>query len=151
MKLVIQSLSVLLMAFLLQACQLGEDDADDGVVTSVVYTTDDGEATIDSQDIYEMLIKANDTLITLKDDISKITIQGNLNYVTIDSDTAIDSISITGDDNIIEVKDGIELTVTDVTIQGNGNKLTVYDVVNTPVISSDADESINIITETSGS
>lgn len=151
MKLTAQVLSVVLLALFLQACQLGEDDADDGEITSVVYTTDDGEATIDSTDTYEMLIKANDTLITLKDDISKITVQGSLNYITVDSDTAIDSINITGDDNIIEVKSGVELTVTDVTIQGNGNTLTVYDVVNAPVLSSDGDESINIITETSGS
>ena len=47
MKLTAQALSVILLALFLQACQLGEDDAGDGEIISVVYTTDGGEATID--------------------------------------------------------------------------------------------------------
>lgn len=149
MKLTAQALSIVLMALFLQACQLGEDDEDDGTVETIIYSTDEGTPTITSNDLYELILKADDTISTLEDDIFEITVQGDENYVIIDSDTSIDSISITGNNNIFVVEDGVELTVTDLSIVGNGNSVTVFSVTNTPVISSDQEGTANLVCQNS--
>ncbi len=132
MTLITRTLSIAFMALLLQACEL-----DDGLDSSsdknekVTYTKDDSVATIrppNTNKSYEFLLKADDTILTLKDNLSEITVQGNENNLTIDSDTRISSISITGNNNIVNVEDGVKLTVDNLNIQGSGNNVTVYKI-----------------------
>ena len=135
---------------LLQACQLGEDDEDDTVLTEYLTSDDNVGATISSNKTYELVVLADGNYVTLEDDIAKITITGASNTFIIDSDTAIDSISITGDSNRIEVESGVDLTITDLTILGNSNNVILFDITNTPTISADADGVDNIVCEANG-
>ena len=152
MKLLMQSLSVLLMAVFLQACQLGEDDEDDGTVEIKYLTTNDVYGTtVSNSRQYELILQADNNIATLKDDIAEISIKGELNTLTIYSDTLIESITITGNDNTIEVESGVNLTVTDLTILGNGNNVVVHEFTNTPTISAASEGVANIVCETNTS
>lgn len=146
--LISHSLMITILALLLQGCEGFEDTEEDGDEDIVVFSTDDGTTTITNDDIYEFILRADDSYVTLEDNISEITIQGNGNYLTIDSDTSIDEISITGDDNIITVDDDVNLTVSQLNIVGNGNTVTVYDIT-TYSETSDADQSNNLACEIS--
>ena len=153
MKLLSQTLSVLLMLLFLQGCQLGQDDEeDDGTVEIEYLTTNDTFGSIVSNsNEYKLILQADNNIATLEDNISEINIKGDENTITIDSDTLINSISINGDENTIEVTDGAELTVTDLTIIGNANEIRVFDIVNTPVISSSPELADNLVCETNPS
>jgi len=153
MKLLSQTLSVLLMVLFLQGCQLGQDDEeDDGTVEIEYLTTNDTFGSIVSNsNEYKLILQADNNIATLEDNISEINIKGDENTITIDSDTLINSISINGDENTIEVTDGAELTVTDLTIIGNANEIRVFDIVNTPVISSSPELADNLVCETNPS
>lgn len=136
-----------LASLILQGCQLGEDDGLTDEVETVIYSTDEGEPVITSSGTYKMVLKADDTYTTLKDDISEITVQGNINTIVISEDTSIETITIVGDDNIIEVEAGVELTVTDLTIIGNGNYVTVFDITNDVSNSFDGEGTPNVVCE----
>ena len=153
MKLLSQTLSVLLMLLFLQGCQLGQDDEeDDGTVEIEYLTTNDTFGSIVSNsNEYKLILQADNNIATLEDNISEINIKGDENTITIDSDTLINSISINGDENTIEVTDGVELTVTDLTIIGNANEIRVFDIVNAPVISSSPELADNLVCETNPS
>jgi len=128
MKLLSQTLSVLLMALFLQGCQLGQDDDETVETASEVLTADEYDGDISNDNPYDLLLKASDTLVTIKGDVTEMTVQGNDNYITIDSDVAIDEVIIVGNGNILLVEDGIELTITLLSVTGNGNRVTVFDV-----------------------
>ncbi len=144
-----RTLTIALMALFLQACELddGTDSTDSGEKT-VVYSTDDGTDTLTNDDLYELILRADSAYLILEDNLSEITIQGNDNFLVIDSDTSIDKISITGDDNIIQVEDNVNLTVTQLNIVGNGNSVTVYDI-GTYTETSDTDQAANLACEVS--
>ena len=118
----------------------------DGDEDTVVYSTDGGTDTLTNDNLYELILRADSAYLILEDDISDITIQGDDNYIVIDEDTSIDEISITGDDNIIVVEDDVELEVSQLNIIGNGNSVTVYDIVDFTV-TGDADEAHNLACE----
>ena len=118
----------------------------DGDEDTVVYSTDGGTDTLTNDNLYELILRADSAYLILEDDISDITIQGDDNYIVIDEDTSIDEISITGDDNIIVVEDDVELEVSQLNIIGNGNSVTVYDIVYFTV-TGDADEAHNLACE----
>jgi hypothetical protein len=152
MKLLSQTLSVLLMALFLQGCQLGQDDEeDDGTIVTEFITTDGTDETIggsiSNSETYELVVIAGKNYLTLEGDLSSISIQGHNNTFIIDSDTAIGSISITGDGNTISVKEGVNLTLTNLTVKGNSNDVLVFDVVNTPTILPAEGEPDNLICE----
>jgi hypothetical protein len=150
MKLLNQTLSVLLVALLLQGCQLGTDDEDDEEIETTALTTDDFDGTVsanDDGDEYKVRISANGNIVTLEDDVSEISITGDSNEVTIDSDTLIDKIYINGDSNSILVEGDVDLTVTDLTVIGNANYIYVYDITNTPVISANDTDADNLVCE----
>lgn len=153
MKLLSQTLSVLLMALFLQGCQLGEDDEEDEGTVDIEYLTTDKTigVTVSNSNLYKLILQADDNIATLEDDLSEISIKGNGNTITIDSDTAIDSISITGDANTIEVTSGIDLTVTDIKILGDSNVIEVFDFVNAPVIEGSDGGVANNVCETNTS
>ena len=144
---------MLLTALFLQACQLGEEEDTDADEIEIQYLTEDdvvGKTLTGDDGPYELVLQADGNRVTLEDDVTKITVKGDTNTITIDSDTVIDSISITGDENTIEVKAGVNLTITDLKVLGNANDITVFDIVNTPTLSSDADGVDNIICEANG-
>ncbi|MGK0271922.1 MAG: hypothetical protein ACI88H_002588 [Cocleimonas sp.] len=84
---------IMFLALFLQACEFddGTDtlDEDDEDVT-VTYTTDSGVSTLENDDLYELIVNADSTILTLEDDISEVTLIGDSNYLLIDSDTSID-------------------------------------------------------------
>ncbi|WP_299879035.1 hypothetical protein [uncultured Cocleimonas sp.] len=145
--LISRTLTIAFLALFLQGCELddGTDSTDDDEQT-VVYSTDGGTATLDNDDKYELILRADSTYLILEDNLTEISIQGDDNYLVIDSDTSIDSISINGDDNIITVDDDVNLTVDQLTIQGNGNSVTVYDI-GTYTQTGDVDEPDNLACE----
>ncbi|MFT6153408.1 MAG: hypothetical protein ACJA0E_000218 [Bermanella sp.] len=152
MKLFNQAILVALMALFLQGCQLG-DDEDGTDEIDIVYLTEDsvvGTTLSNSNSSYELVLQADSNIVILENDIVKISIKGDGNTVTIDSDTLIDNISVTGDGNTIKAKSGIDLTVTDLTILGNSNDIIIFDIVNPPTISIDSDGVANIICEANG-
>jgi len=144
--LISRTLTIAFLALFLQGCELddGTDSTDDE--QTVVYSTDGGTATLDNDDKYELILRADSTYLILEDNLTEISIQGDDNYLVIDSDTSIDSISINGDDNIITVDDDVNLTVDQLTIQGNGNSVTVYDI-GTYTQTGDVDEPDNLACE----
>jgi len=148
MTIISRTLTITFMALFLQACELddGTDSNDDE--QTVVYSTDDGTATLTNDDLYELILRADDTFLTLEDNISEITIQGDGNFLIIDSDTSIDEITINGDGNIIKVEDDVNLTVSQLDIIGNGNEVTVYNII-TYNETSDVDGADNLACEVS--
>ena len=150
LTLISRTLTIAFLALFLQACELddGLDSSSDDDEQTVVYSTDSGTDTLDNDDLYELILRADSTYLILEDDISEITIQGDDNYLVIDSDTSIDSISIVGDDNIITVEDDVNLTVDELTIQGNGNSVTVYEI-GTYTQTGDVDQPDNLACEVS--
>jgi hypothetical protein len=151
MKLFNQTILVFLTALFLQACQLGDEEDTDADEVEIQYLIVDdvvGKTLTGDDGPYELVLQANGNLVTLEDDVTKITVKGDTNTITIDSDTAIDSISITGDENTIEVKSGIDLTITDLKVLGNANDITVFDIVNDPIVNSSPDSVPNNICQT---
>ena len=146
--LISRTLAITFLALFLQACELddGTDSYDDDV--TIVYSTDDGTETLDNDDVYELLLRADGAYLILEDNLSTITIQGDGNYLVIDSDTSIDEISITGDDNIITTEDDVDLTIDLLNIIGNGNSVTAFEIT-TYNQTSDADDSENLACEVS--
>ncbi|MEB8431080.1 hypothetical protein OO007_02495 [Cocleimonas sp. KMM 6892] len=146
--LISRTLAITFLALFLQACELddGTDSYDDDV--TIVYSTDDGTDTLDNDDVYELLLRADGAYLILEDNLSTITIQGDGNYLVIDSDTSIDEISITGDDNIITTEDDVDLTIDLLNIIGNGNSVTAFEIT-TYNQTSDADDSENLACEVS--
>lgn len=144
-----RTMIIAFMAFVLQGCELddGNDNNSDDEDT-IVYSTNSGTDTITNDDTYELILRANNTFLILEDNLSEISIQGDSNFLIIDSDTNIEEISITGDDNIITVEDDVNLTVEQLTIQGNGNSVTVFEI-GTFTETSDADETANLACEIS--
>lgn len=147
--LISRTLTIAFTAFVLQGCELdiGDNNSSDDEDT-IVYSTDSGTDTIDNDDLYELILRADSTFLILEDNISEITVQGDDNYLVIDSDKSIDDINIVGDDNIITVEDDINLTVDHLSIQGNGNSVTVYDI-GTYTETSDVDGADNLACEVS--
>ena len=127
------------MALFIQGCQLGQDDEEEDVEADIfTVAVDYYDDTITNDSLYEVKVQSNFTDIILKDDISEITIYGSDNQIEIDSDTAIDKISITGSRNIFTVKIDVDLTVTQLTIVGDNNSVTLFDVTS-PVTDSGTD------------
>ncbi|MEB8431073.1 hypothetical protein OO007_02460 [Cocleimonas sp. KMM 6892] len=146
--LISRTLTIAFLAVFLQGCELDDGTDSDDDEQTVVYSTDGGTDTLDNDDKYELILRADSTYLILEDNLTEISIQGDDNYLVIDSDTSIASISINGDDNIITVEDDVNLTVDQLTIQGNGNSVTVYDI-GTYTETSDTDEADNLACEVS--
>jgi len=135
MKLFNQVLLIALMGIILQGCQLGTDDEDDDdeiysfTINTEYYDTDDDDD-VTSEYTYKLILQAtaNYADILAEDDIIEIKIYGNSNEIEIDSDTSIDEIAIFGDGNIITVNANVDLTVSQLTISGDNNSVTVFDV-----------------------
>jgi len=131
MKLLSQTLSVLLMALFIQGCQLGQDDevsteADEITIDTLSYEDNVGDGVF-----YKLVLTENAKYadFTAKGDISEIKIYGDQNEINIESDISIEKISIFGDGNVLTVTSGVELVVDQVTVTGNSNSVVVYDIV----------------------
>lgn len=150
MKIISRSLAITFLALFLQGCELDDGTDSDDDEQTVVYSTDGGTSTLTNDSKYELILRADSSFLTLEDNITEITIQGDDNYLIVDEDTSIDSISINGDENIIVVDDDLRLTVDHLSIQGNGNSVTVYDI-GTYTETSDVDGADNLACEVGNS
>jgi hypothetical protein len=130
MKLLNQTLSVLLVALLLQGCQLGTDDEDEEEIDTITISTEYYDDAIDNDNTYELILSAAADYadFTAEDDITEIKIYSDSSYILIDSDETIEEIKIFGDGNAIAVTDGVDLTVSQLTITGDNNSVTVFGV-----------------------
>lgn len=130
MKILSQTLSVFLMALFLQGCQLGQDDDEEDVIDTVTITSEYYEDDVTRDNSYELILQAtaNYADFTAQDNITEIKIYSDESYILIDSDESIDEIKIFGDGNTIVVNSGVDLTVTQVTITGDNNGITVFGV-----------------------
>jgi len=141
-------LMITVMAVLLQACQSNADTESTDVIQTVAYSTDDGTETLNYDDQYELLLRADGSYLKLENDISDITIQGDGNYLVIYNDTKIDEINIIGNDNIITVANDVDLTINLLNLIGNGNSVVVFKIT-TYNQTSDANAPENLACEAS--
>jgi len=130
MKLTAQVLSVVLLALFLQACQLGEDDDGEEEIDTITISSEYYEDDVTNENAYELILQAtaNYADFVAKDNLTEIKIYSDESYIEIDSDEEIGEIKIFGDGNTIVVKNGVNLTVTKVTITGDNNGITVFGV-----------------------
>jgi hypothetical protein len=130
MKLFKQALLVGLMVLFLQGCQLGDDD--DGTVeeaSDIIRAVSDTSESISRSDLYSFILTGDSNQFTLEDDLESINISGSDNIITIVEDTQLQSLTITGERNLVKQKSGVLIRIEDIIILGDGHSIIINEYV----------------------
>lgn len=116
-------------SMLLGGCVITLDSApdDDKTVEDYLIDRDGEEIVFDAPSKYDFTILGDSNKVTLKGNISKILITGSYNYVTIEEDTYIEVLSITGMHNIVAQDSNLSLFVDRIELSGSSNVLSIDD------------------------
>lgn len=130
MKLTAQVLSIVLMALFLQACQLGQDDADTVVeATDITRAVDETVETINRSSLYTFIVTGDSNVFELEDDIEDITVTGSDNIITIIEDTQLSTLTVTGANNTLKLESGISTRIDELLISNEGNTIIITEYV----------------------
>jgi len=136
---------IIIAALALQGCKLGVDQEDDGEIDTVtVSSTDDNSVIIDEEEAYHLSVTGSGNTITLRGDVSQITVKADRTSIIIEDDTLIDKLTLSSNNNDISTAASLQTVITSLSIAGEDNLVTVYDVVTATVV---ADKG-NLVTET---
>ena len=136
---------IIIAALALQGCKLGVDKEDDGEIDTVtVSSTDDNSVIIDEEEAYHLSVTGSGNTITLRGDVSQITVKADRTSIIIEDDTLIDKLTLSSNNNDISTAASLQTVITSLSIAGEDNLVTVYDVVTATVV---ADKG-NLVTET---
>ena len=136
---------VIIATLALQGCKLGVDKEDDGEIDTVtVSSTDDNSVIIDEEETYHLSVTGSGNTITLRGDVSQITVKADRTSIIIEDDTLIDKLTLSSNNNDISTAASLQTVITSLSIAGEDNLVTVYDVVTATVV---ADKG-NLVTET---
>jgi len=136
---------IIIAALALQGCKLGVDKEDDGEIDTVtVSSTDDNSVIIDEEEVYHLSVTGSGNTITLRGDVSQITVKADRTSIIIEDDTLIDKLTLSSNNNDISTAASLQTVITSLSIAGEDNLVTVYDVVTATVV---ADKG-NLVTET---
>lgn len=119
---------VLTASILLTACGETEEKIKD-----INKDHDERAGTIRHDDKYDFELDGDGNVYRLADKIEEIEITGNGNYITIESDALIDTLVITGNNNVVDTEDNHDATIVDVEINGSNNIVRLYDIANLTV------------------
>ena len=136
---------VIIATLALQGCKLGVDKEDDGEIDTVTFSsTDDNSVIIDEEETYHLSVTGSGNTITLRGDVSQITVKADRTSIIIEDDTLIDKLTLSSNNNDISTAASLQTVITSLSIAGEDNLVTVYDVVTATVV---ADKG-NLVTET---
>lgn len=136
---------IIIAALALQGCKLGVDKEDDGEIDTVtVSSTDDNSVIIDEEETYHLSVTGSGNTITLRGDVSQITVKADRTSIIIEDDTLIDKLTLSSNNNDISTAASLQTVITSLSIAGEDNLVTVYDVLTANVV---ADKG-NLVTET---
>ncbi len=86
--------------------------------------------TVSHEDKYDFELDGDGNVYRLADKIEEIEITGNGNYITVESDALIDTLIITGNNNVVDTEDNHDATIVDVEVNGINNIVRLYDIAN---------------------
>ena len=131
MKLLSQTLSVLLMLLFLQGCQLGQDDEETvEEATDITRAVDGTVETINRTNLYSFIVTGDSNVFELEDDLESITVTGSDNIITIIEDTALLDLTVTGSNNTVKLAADLSTRIDDLIISNEGNTVIITEYVN---------------------
>lgn len=126
---------VVLAAIPLLGCQLGVDQEDDGEIDTVtVSSTDDNSVIIDEEETYHLSVTGSGNSITLRGDVSQITVKADKTTLIIEDDVLIDKMTLSSDNNDVSIPAGLQTVISNLSIAGEDNLVTVYDVTTSAIV-----------------
>lgn len=126
---------LVITALALHGCKLGVDKEDDGELDTVVISSiDDTSVIIEEEEVINLSITGSGNNIILRGDVSEVFIKADGNSITIEEDTLLDKMTISSDNNDVSVAGGLETVITSLTITGESNLVTVYNVGTSSVV-----------------